>query len=74
MDLEGIVLSEISQRQKDKSYDITYMWNLKNKINKQNRNRLTNTENKWMVSRQRGVGRMGEKSNEIKKYKLVVTE
>ena len=31
MDLEGIVLSEISQRQI--LYDITYMWNLKNTTN-----------------------------------------
>ena len=29
MDLDGIMLSEISQRQI--LYDITYMWNLKNK-------------------------------------------
>lgn len=32
MNLESIVLSEVSQRKK-KSYDITYMWNLKNTIN-----------------------------------------
>ena len=30
MDLEMIILSEVSQRQI--SYDITYMWNLKKKI------------------------------------------
>ena len=31
MDLESIMLSEISQTEKDKhSYVITYMWNLKN--------------------------------------------
>ena len=29
MDLETIILSEISQTEKDKSYDITYMWNVK---------------------------------------------
>ena len=34
MDLEGIVLSEISQR-KTKLYDFIYMWNLKNKANQQ---------------------------------------
>ena len=28
--LEGIMLSEISQREKKILYDITYMWNLKN--------------------------------------------
>ena len=31
MDLEGIVLSEISQTEKDK-YDIAYMWNLKKMV------------------------------------------
>ena len=29
MDLEGIMLSEISQRERQISYDNTYMWNLK---------------------------------------------
>ena len=33
MDLEGIVLSEISHTEMI-SYDLTYMWNLKNKANK----------------------------------------
>ena len=29
MDLEIIILSEVSQKEKDKYHDITYMWNLK---------------------------------------------
>ena len=34
MDLEDIMLSELSQIEKDKYvYNIPYMWNLKNKIN-----------------------------------------
>ena len=48
MDLEIIILSEISQK-KTIPYDITYIWNLK-KLYKltylQNRNRLTGIENK----------------------------
>ena len=32
MDLEGIMLSEISETEKDK-YNITHMWNLKNTTN-----------------------------------------
>ena len=32
MDLEMIILSEVSQTEKDK-YCITYMWNLKNNTN-----------------------------------------
>ena len=34
MDLENIMLSEISQKKKDKHPVITYMWNLKNKTSK----------------------------------------
>ena len=37
MDLEIIILSEVSQREKEIPYDITYMWNLKNN----NTNELT---------------------------------
>ena len=47
MNLEGVMLSEIS-RERDKHYMI-YKWNLKIKISKQNRNRLIDTENKLMV-------------------------
>ena len=32
MDLEIIILSEVSQTEKDKYHDIAYMWNLKEKI------------------------------------------
>ena len=33
MDLEMIILSEANQTQRQISYDITYMWNLKNNTN-----------------------------------------
>ena len=33
MGLEIIVLSEVSQTERQMSYDITYMWNLKNDTN-----------------------------------------
>ena len=33
MDLEGIVLNEVRQRERQIPYDITYMWNLKYDIN-----------------------------------------
>ena len=33
MDLENIMLSEISQSEKDKYYDFTHMWNLMDKMN-----------------------------------------
>ena len=52
MDLEIIILSEVRERQK--SYDITYMWNVKKWYRwtyLQNRNRLTDIENKLMVTK-----------------------
>ena len=33
MNLEIIILSEVSQKEKDKYHDITYKWNLKEKKN-----------------------------------------
>ena len=40
-------------------------------MNKQNRNRPTDTENILMIARRRGMGEKGEGN---KKYKLVVTK
>ena len=50
------------------------MWNLDNKINKQNRNRLIDAENRLIVERGEKGGRLAERGREIKKYKLIVTE
>ena len=33
MDLEIVILSEVNQAEKDISYDIAYMWNLKKGTN-----------------------------------------
>ena len=41
MDLEDIMVSEINQRQT--LYDITYMWNLKNKTNEQTEQNRTDS-------------------------------
>ena len=41
MDLEGIMPSEISQSEKEKYHDFTYIWNLKNKINNQKKQKQT---------------------------------
>ena len=50
-DLEIIIRSEVSQKEKDKYHDITYMWNLKKKKRYKTyiQNRPTDTENKFMV-------------------------
>ena len=36
MDLEDIMLNEITQTERQIPHNLTYMFNLKNKINKQN--------------------------------------
>ena len=50
------------------------MWNLKNNISKQNRNRLRGTKNRLMGADGRGVGGLCEKGEGIERYRLVVTE
>ena len=40
-DLESVILSEVSQTEKEKSYDIPYMWNLKRMTRSQSRVLLT---------------------------------
>lgn len=53
MDLEGILLSQ-SDREREIPHDLTCMWYLKNKTNK---NRLISIENKQVVARWEGEGR-----------------
>ena len=62
------MLSEIRQLEKDMReipYDFTYMWNLMGKINKQNRNRLVDRENRVTAVRWGGVRGLGEKEEGI---------
>ena len=49
MDLEIAILSEVSQKEKDTAY-IQDLKNDTNELNLQNRNRLTDVENKCMVT------------------------
>ena len=54
MDLEIIILGEVSQTEKDKNHDIAYMRNLKKRYKwtyLQNRNRPTDIENKLVVTK-----------------------
>lgn len=46
----------VSQR-KTNMHDPIFMWNLKNKRNKQNENRLTDIENKWVAARGKRICR-----------------
>ena len=46
------MLSEISQTERQISYDLTYMWNLKNQTkSKPKTPRFTDTENRLLVAR-----------------------
>ena len=52
MNLEDIMLSEINQTQRQALPILTYMWNLKNV-------ELIVTENRMLVTRGHGVGKIG---------------
>ena len=60
MDLEIIILSEVSHRERQKSYDIIYTWNLKKIWYKrsyfQKRNRLIDFKNKLIATKGEGGG------------------
>ena len=53
MDLEIVIVSEVSQTEKDKYHDIAYMWNLKNGTHEliYKTERVTDVENKLMVTK-----------------------
>ena len=69
IDLEGIMVSEISQR---KTNTIWFFICVESKHqNKQNRNRLIDTE--FRLPGGRGLGGLGEKGEDIKKYQVAVT-
>ena len=81
MDLEGIVLSEIRQTEKEISYALTYIWNLKKKKThtythppKKQKTELKDTKNRLMVAKggRVGVGKMGECGQKIQmpSYKI----
>ena len=59
MHIRTVILSEVSQTEKEMSSDIPYIWNLKrsdtNQLTKQNR--LTESENKFMFTRRKDGGR-----------------
>ena len=59
MDLEDIMLSEISQIQTQILYDLTYMWNLKKK-------KLIEKEIRFVVTRGEGCG-VGESDEDGQK-------
>ena len=58
MDFEDIMPSEMSYKEKQISYNLTYTWNLEKKTKQRNNLELINTENRSMVSR----GRESEKA------------
>ena len=64
-----------SSRERQMPHDLTYMWNLKNKISIQNRNKLIDTQNILMVSRWEGIEGMSKKRKKLRKivsYKIVM--
>ena len=66
-----------SDRERQVLYDITYIWNQKNTnklMNITKRSRLTDTENKLVVTSGEREGGTGKKGQKIKRYKLLDIE
>lgn len=66
IDLEGIMLQEISQKEED-TYDLSYIWNLKEIKS----TKLTDTENRLVIARvgEQGIGEIGEGDQKVKRHK-----
>ena len=63
MELETFILSEISQKEKDKYYTISHMWNLKYGTNEPIHKTKTDIENRLVVAKGKagsGSGMNGE--------------
>ena len=63
IDLENIMLSEISQTERQKLYDITYLWNLKNKANTRTKQRRKTL--KYIKKKKTSSYQWGEKGGEV---------
>ena len=74
VDLEIIILSEVSQRERQTPYDITYMWNLKYDTNeliyKTETDSQTQKTNLWLP-KEKGVGGGINQEFGISRYKLL---
>ena len=58
VDLENIMLSEVSQTEKDKNQMISLMWDIKQQTNKTKK--LIDTDNPVVVTRGEGAGGSGK--------------
>ena len=59
-----------SVRKKQIPYYFIYMWNLKNDINKQNKNWFIDTENRLTSGRGEGAGGLGKKTKGLRSTDL----
>ena len=60
MDLEGVMVSEISQAEKDSYHVNSHMCNLKQIIKAKNKTKLLDAENRMVIVRGHRVGIMDE--------------
>ena len=66
MELETLTLSEMSERQRQIPYDITYIWNLNEQMNLSTEKKIIDMENRLVVAKGKGeaVGWTGSQVNE----------
>ena len=54
IDFEGIMLSKMSDNERQTLYNLTHMWNIKRRKKKKPKTQLTDSENRLVVTRGRG--------------------
>ena len=62
MELETLILSEMSERQRQIPYDITYIWNLNEQMNLSTEKKVMDLENRLVVAKGEGgrwIGSLG---------------
>ena len=67
------MVSEMSVTGRLITYDFTYVWNLKGKINKETEKKILDTWKNWWLPDRRGVRGLGENGEGIK-YTLAATK
>ena len=74
MDLEHVMLNEVSDRERQISYGFTYVWNLKNKLNEQNKMETDSQRtNRWLPE-ESGVQGGPKQLRAMKRHRPPVTK
>ena len=70
IDFEGIMLSKMSDNERQTPYNLTHMWNIKRRRKKNNQKQNSQIQRTDWLLPGAGVGGVGEMSTVVKMYKF----